>query len=206
MSFHLNLASQPFRNRALPWTIALLLTLASAAALVFILNQNARVSRDLQKVKTEANALNAEISELKKQDQQVAENLSPQQKSDWRAAYELVNRKRFPWSRLFNDLEGVLPRNVRVNRINVRDIAARGGDIVSEFELVVQSKDTDTVTGMIQAMENGGVFQADVINQALLKGKNVSGTEWTLRVRYRPRSGVASSGETVAANQMGGQR
>jgi Tfp pilus assembly protein PilN len=206
VSYKLNLASFPFRNRGLPWTIAVLLGLVSVAALAFILSQNAQVRRDSEQVKREINTLNQEIAQIKQKDQEIAATLTPEQKRDWRAAYGLINRKRFPWSRLFVDLEGILPRNVRVNRINVRDIAARGGEIVSEFELVVQSKDTDTVTGMVEQMENGGVFQADIMNQALLKGKNEVGTEWTLRVRYRPRSGVsAPSGNTIAVNQ-GGER
>lgn len=205
MSKKLNLASQPFRNRGLPWTVALLLSLASAAALAFILGQNAQVTRNIAEVKKDLNTLNQEITQIKQQDQEIAATLTPEQKRDWRAAYGLINRKRFPWSRLFVDLEGVLPRSARVNRINVRDIAANGGDIVSEFELVVQSKETETITSMIEAMENGGVFQADVVNQALLKGKNETGTEWTLRVRYRPRSGVSSAPPAIAANQTGGQ-
>ena len=206
MSYKLNLASRPFRNRGLPWTIAALLSLVSITALVYILGQNAQEKGKLATVKNDITSLNKEIAELKKKDQQIASTLMPEQKRDWRAAYGLINRKRFPWSRLFVVLENTLPRNVRVNRINVRDIAANGGEIVSEFELVVQSKDTDTVTGMVETMENGGIFQADIMNQALLKGKNESGTEWTLRVRYRPRSGVAGSApDTVAANQ-GGQR
>ena len=204
MSYKLNLASHPFRNRGLPWTIAALLSLASITALVYILGQNAQEKGKLATVKNDITSLNKEITELKQKDQQIASTLMPEQKRDWRAAYGLINRKRFPWSRLFVDLENTLPRNVRVNRINVRDIAANGGEIVSEFELVVQSRDTDTVTGMVETMENGGIFQADIMNQALLKGKNESGTEWTLRVRYRPRSGVASSApDTVAANQGG---
>ncbi len=204
MGHNLNLASRPFRNRGLPWTIAVLLSLVSVAILAFVLKQNAQVKGDLEQVKKDITGINKQVSEIKQQDQQIASTLTPEQKRDWRAAYGLVNRKRFPWSRLFVDLENTLPRSVRVNRINVRDIAANGGDIVSEFELVVQSKDTDTVTGMVSTMENGGIFQADIVNQALLKGKNESGTEWTLRVRYRPRSGVASSAnDTVAANQGG---
>lgn len=200
MTNSLNLASRPFRNRGLPWTIAVLLSVVSVAALVFVLTKNAQVRRDLSAVKTDIDKIARDSKEIDAKNQQISDTLTPQQKNDWRAANQLVNRKRFPWSRLFVDLESALPSNVRVNRINIRDIAAIGNELISEFELVVQSRDTDTVTGMIDRMEAGGIFQADVVNQALLKGKNEIGTEWTLRVRYRPRAGVGAGNDTLAAN------
>ena len=101
MSYKLNLASHPFRNRGLPWTIAALLSLVSITALIYILGQNAREKGKLATVKNDITSLNKEIAELKQKDQQIASTLMPEQKRDWRAAYGLINRKRFPWSRLF---------------------------------------------------------------------------------------------------------
>ena len=55
----------------------------------------------------------------------------------------LVDRKRFSWSRLFADLESALPGNVRVTRISVRDVAARGEQTLAELDLTVVSKTPD---------------------------------------------------------------
>ena len=201
---NLNLSNRPFRNRGLPWTVALILAAGSLIALFIIFSQNQQVTRQSALVQSDVNKLKGEISQIKQQDQEVAQSLTPQQKRDWFAAHDLINRKRFPWSRLFTDLEGILPAGVRVNRIGVRDIAARDGDIVSEFEMVLQSSEPLIINTIIERMQNGGVFQAEMINQTLLKGKDEKGLESALRVRYRSRAGVATGATQVATVQTGG--
>ena len=42
----LNLASDPFRNRALPWTIAAVVSLVSLFALVYVLSEYRRVNAE----------------------------------------------------------------------------------------------------------------------------------------------------------------
>lgn len=206
MSYYqeLNLSNRPFRNRGLPWAIALVLAAGSLIALFIIFSENQALTRQSKTIKSELQTVNGQVAEIRKKDQEVAQSLTPAQKRDWVAAYELINRKRFPWSRLFSDLEGILPPTVRVNRIGIRDIAAQDGDIVAVFELVLQSKDPLTVNNVIEKMQAGSVFQAEMVNQTLLKGKDEQGLETSLRVRYRARTGVANGSQEVA--QTGGAR
>jgi Tfp pilus assembly protein PilN len=111
----------------------------------------------------------------------------------------LVDRKRFSWSRLFVDLESALPGSVRVSRISVRDVAARGSQTVAELDLTVFAKTSSTVTDMIAQMDRTGIFNAELRSQNLQKGRGESGSEYELYVIYTPRAG-APSGSDQASN------
>jgi Tfp pilus assembly protein PilN len=186
----LNLASKPFRNRSLPWTIAVLVVLLSLATFIFILRATHQTNQQSALVQADINNLNLQEQELLKQAEVVQTSLSAEQLQVLGAAHELVDRKRFSWSRLLADLEAALPGQVRVTRITVRDVATRGEETLAELELTVVGKTPATVTEMIAAMDRVGVFQADLRSQNLLKGRGETGTECELYVRYRPGAGV----------------
>ncbi len=200
MSARLNLASLPFRNRTLPWTIAVAITCVSLLALFLILResnaQNAQadiVERDYKNLTTQADALQLQAKEVKGA-------LSPDQLRALQDAHALVDRKHFSWSKLFADLEAVLPASVRVTRINVRDVVTlRGEQTYAELDLAVIGKNTDDVTEMISGMDRSGVFQAEPLSQNPVKERNQSGTEWTLKVYYRSRGSGAPNADADAA-------
>jgi Tfp pilus assembly protein PilN len=122
----------------------------------------------------------------------VQNTLTPDQQLTLKAAHQLVDRKRFSWSRLFADLEASLPGSVRVSRIAVRDVTPQGDQMVAELELAVFAKTPTTITEMISSMDRAGVFHAELRSQNLQKGRGESGTEYELYVVYRPRAGFAS--------------
>ncbi|MGI8653995.1 MAG: hypothetical protein ACR2LC_02110 [Pyrinomonadaceae bacterium] len=200
MSARLNLASIPFRNRTLPWTIAVAITCVSLLALFLILResnaQNAQadiVERDYKNLTLQADALQLQAKEVKGA-------LSPDQLRALQDAHALVDRKHFSWSKLFADLEAVLPASVRVTRINVRDVVTlRGEQTYAELDLAVIGKNTDDVTEMISGMDRSGVFQAEPLSQNPVKERNQSGTEWTLKIYYRPRGSGAPTADADAA-------
>lgn len=190
MSTRLNLASQPFRNRALPWAITGILTVVSLVALVFIISLTSQTNTKAQAVERDLDGLSEQIKSLRKQASDVKDAMTPEQRNSLLAAQSLVDRKRFSWSRLFADLEAALPGSVRVARISVRDVALRGEQTIAILELAVIEKSPGTVTGMIGEMDRSGIFQAEPVAQELQKGRGESGTQWTLRVRYTPRAGT----------------
>ncbi len=190
MSAKLNLASQPFRNRALPWAISGIITLSSLVALIFIISLTSQTNTKAQAVERDLNSLSEQMKLLGKQASDVKDAMTVEQRDSLLAAQSLVDRKRFSWSRLFADLEAALPGGVRVSRISVRDVALRGEQTIAILELAVIEKSPGSVTGMIAEMDRGGVFQAEPVAQELQKGRGESGTQWTLRVRYTPRAGV----------------
>lgn len=129
----------------------------------------------------------------------VKNSFTPEQQQALRAAHELVDRKRFSWSRLFADLEASLPGTVKVSRIAVSNVTAQGDQMVAELDLAVFAKAPATITEMISSMDRAGIFQAQLRSQNLQKGRGESGTEYELSVVYRPRAGY--SADSVAAVQ-----
>jgi Tfp pilus assembly protein PilN len=199
MSTKLNLAGKPFSNRALPWTVTILIVCVSLAAFVLIIRATGQANAQSKAVQSDINSLNQQAQGFLKQVEEVRTALTAEQLKTLGAAHGLVDRKRFSWSRLLADLESALPGNVRVARISVREIATRGDQTLAQLDLTVISKVPSTITEMIADMDRAGIFQAELRSQNLQKGRGESGTEYELSVLYRPRAGSASSEERAAA-------
>jgi Tfp pilus assembly protein PilN len=151
----------------------------------------------------EADRVQAEINELKRQEQglldtakQVQNSLTAEQQQALPAAHQLVDRKGFSWSRFLTDLESALPEKVKVTRIAVRDVTKQGDQTVAQLDLAVFAKDAAVISDMISSMHQEGIFEAEIRNQNLQKGRGETGTEYELFVIYRSRSSYSS--ESVA--------
>ena len=190
MSASLNLASQPFRNRALPWTIAGVITVVSLLALVYLVGKSTETNRLAVGVEHEVDIERSQIGALEKKAEEIKQALTPEQLQTLQAAHGLIDRKRFSWARLFSDLEAALPGSVRVKRISVRDVGVSNGRTVASLELVVISKNPADVAEMIGEMDRAGIFRAELVEQNLKTERNESGTESTLSVTYLPRGNV----------------
>jgi Tfp pilus assembly protein PilN len=195
----LNLASDPFRNRTLPWTVSVVVSLVSLAALVLILAQYRQVSAEVAASEQQVQALRTQRADLDKQAQAISQNIPPEQQQTLKAAHELVSRKSFSWSQLFSDLEEFLPQDVRVSRINVREVSQVGDQTRADLDLTVVGREPNDVTGMIEEMNRAGTFNAVPLTENQKSGKGEAGFEWTLRVRYLQR--VRRRGE--GANAVG---
>jgi Tfp pilus assembly protein PilN len=200
VSANLNLASQPFRNRAFPWTVTGVIAIASFLALLLIVSRARETNRQAVLVANDVNTLRLQANALKVRADEVKAALTPEQRQLRDAAELLVERKRFSWSRLFADLEASLPGNVRVTRISVRDVASQGGRTSAELELQVVSKNPNDVTAMISDMSRTAIFDATLMAQNLQRGRNETGTESTLRVIYRPSTGAPLSPQGGSSN------
>jgi Tfp pilus assembly protein PilN len=194
----LNLANKPFTNRALPWTVTSVLVVFSLVALIFIVRWTSEANGQANLVQNQITNLSQEEQLLRKRAEEVQKALNPEQSKALKSAHELVDRKRFSWTRLFGDLESVLPNGVRVTRIAVRHVAAHGGHTVADLELTVVATTPTTVTDMIAEMDRGGIFHAELATQSLQKGKGETGAEYELNVQYSPRSSFASATEEGA--------
>jgi len=192
----LNLASKPFNNRVLPWALTAIILFVSLIGLVLVVRLTTRANQ-------EAHAAQAEINELKQREhgllraaEQMKNSFTADQQQALPAAHELVDRKAFSWSRLLADLESSLPANVRVSRIAVRDVTRHSNQTIAQLDLAVFAKNASTISEMISAMHQEGIFEAELRNQNLQKGRGEAGTEYELFVIYRSRAGYAT--ESVA--------
>ncbi len=201
----LNLASQPFRNRTLPYLISLLfLAIAVAGAVLSFASWRDADARN-EIAKTDIVQMNAELQELKNKGTLVQQQLTPEQQALLVAAHKLVANKSFGWSRLFADLESALPGSVSVSRIGVQNVYNDGDKTKAELEFAVLSRDYTSVMTMIENMNNSGVFQAELRGQDLQKTESITYTEYTLRLIYTPRSGYSPTAPSdVAQTEQGG--
>jgi len=148
-----------------------------------------------------------EIERLKGEGAKVQQLLTPDQKALLTASHKLVANKTFGWSRLFADLEAVLPGSVSASRIAVEDVYQEGDRIRAVLELAVLSRDYPAVMVMIENMNNSGLFQAELRGQDLQKNERITFTEYTFRIIYTPGYGYATGPATdIAQNQAGGAR
>jgi Tfp pilus assembly protein PilN len=201
----LNLSSRPFRNRTLPYLVALLfLALAvSGATLSFAKLRDTTAKNEI--AKSEIEQMNAEVKALKGKGELVQQQLTPEQSALLVGAHKLVANKTFGWSRLFADLESVLPGGVSVSRINVQDVFRDGEKTKAELDFAVLSRDYPSVMAMIENMNGSGIFSAELRGQDLQKNERFTYTEYTLHLIYTPRAGYSVPSSDVAQTQGGNQ-
>ena len=203
----LNLSSKPFRNRTTPYLLSLLLLAlaVSGAAISFAqLRKNAEVSKITE---SQVKEMEAEVTRLKGEGAKVQQQLKPEERDLLVASHKLVASKSFGWSRLFADLESVLPGSVSASRIAVENVYKDGDRVKAELDFGVLSRDYAAVMSMIESMNNSGLFQAELRSQDLQKNERMTYTEYTLKLIYTPAYGqaVAPSADIAQTGQGGTQ-
>ena len=188
MIFRLNLASDPFRNRALPWTVAAAVSAVSLVALVLVLARYNEVRAQTDVSEKQVVAMRTQQKDLDRQAESIRQNIPAEQRQPLEAARLLVSRKGFSWSQLFSDLEDFMPGDVRVARINVREVAQVGDQTRADLDLTVVGRAPTDVTGMIDEMNRSGTFSALPVTENQKSGRGESGYEWLLRVSYVQRA------------------
>ena len=196
MNSNLNLASKPFSNRLLPWALSAIILFISIIALFVVVRLTTTARSQGDAAQLEINSLRQQEQALLKTADQIKGMLTPEQQQAVPAAHQLVDRRKFLWSRLLVDLENSLPANVKVSRIAVRDVTTQGDQIVAELELEVFSKSPTTINEMVSSMYQEGIFQPELRTQQLQKGRGEVGSEYDFDVTYRPR--LSYSRENVA--------
>lgn len=202
----LNLSSRPFRNRTLPYLIALLFLAfaVSGAVLSFADLRNTTAENEI--AKDNIKQMKTDIEALKGKGELVQQQLTPEQQALLIAAHKLVANKSFGWSRLFADLESVLPGGVSVSRISVQNIYKDGDRTRADLEFGVLSRDYGSVMQMIDRMNNSGRFQAELRGQDLQKTESITYTEYTLRLLYTPGYGYSPAAPSDVAQTQGGNQ
>jgi len=202
----LNLATRPFRNRTTPYLLSLLLLafavgagLLSFAQLNRAVSQNEVAMEDIRRMKEE-------VRQLNQRGEAVQQQLTPEEKNLLVASHKLVANKMFGWSRLFADLEAVLPGSVSASRIAVENIYKDGDRIKAELDFGVLSRDHQSVMTMIANMNNSGLFQAELRGQDRQQNERLTYTEYSLRLIYTPAYGYAPAGSAsdIAQTLPGG--
>lgn len=189
----LNLSSNPFRNRTTPFLISFLMLALSGIAIVFFLAK-LKQNSDLNEIASkELATMEAEVKRLKGEGEKVQQQLTPEQRELLIASHRLVANKSFGWSRLFADLESLMPGSVSASRISVENVYKDGEQVKAELDFAVISRDYAAVMSMIDRMNGSGLFQAELRGQDLQKTERITYTEYTLHLVYTQAQGYASA-------------
>lgn len=202
----LNLATHPFRNRTTPYLLAFGLLAIGAIGGIFAVSQLYNYSRENEIARKQVENMESEVTRFKNEGAKVQQQLSPQQRELLIASHKLVNNKTFGWSRLFADLESVLPGSVSASRIVVSNVYRDGDRVKADLEFSVLSTDYRDVMGMIGTMNNSGLFQAELRGQDRQESERQTYSEYTMRLIYTPAYGFSTTApEEVAQSAIGGQ-
>jgi Tfp pilus assembly protein PilN len=152
-----NLSTRPFYNERAVHVWLTGLAILVAAATIFNVTRVLRYSQSDTRLASEAQRDEARAADLRKQAAQLRASVDPRQldvaSASARQANELIDRRTFSWTDLFNRFETTLPDDVRVAA--VRPIVDKGSISIS---IAVVARSIDDVNQFIQNLEGTGAF------------------------------------------------
>ena len=167
MRIPINLASQPFqRNRAMlaaSTAVAALMTLVLALTIYLAIddrNQMRETREAIEKTEKQLSAIGAEQTKLEAAIRK-PENADVFDRSI--LLNTLLSRKGISWTRLFADLEEVLPHNVRL--VSVRPQVNGQNAIV--LDMVVGAQSPEPVIDLLKRLENSKLFSGASLASSL---------------------------------------
>jgi len=157
MRVNLNLSTSPLENNRRFVTTASLIGLAAIIALVILATKSYSTWSANRALRAENSRIEAEIRGLEAQQQQYAayfETPEAKQVLD-RSSFlnSLIEARTFPWPKIFEDLEQILPGGVRIVQIAPR---LQGGHAL--VKLTVAAQDDDSVVEFLKALESSKAF------------------------------------------------
>jgi Tfp pilus assembly protein PilN len=153
-----NLSTRPFYNERLIrlWLIGI--TLGVLAATAFNASRVLRYSRSDTRLATQASHDESRAADLRRQAAQLRASVDPRQvdfaAADARQANDLIDRRTFSWTELFNRFEATLPDDVRIIAVRPRVDRERG--IV--LTINVSARTVDDVSVFLENLEATGAF------------------------------------------------
>ncbi len=167
MRIPVNLSSQPFqRNRAMmvaSAAVAALLTLVLVLMIYLAIddrNQMRETREALDKTQQQLAAISAEQAKLEAGIRK-PENAEVFERSI--LLNTLLSRKGISWTRLFSDLEEVLPHNVRL--VSVRPQVNAQNAVV--LDMVVGSQSPEPVIDLLKRLEDSKLFSSAALSSSL---------------------------------------
>lgn len=163
----INLASEPFRrDRPIIFLGALLglLLTGTLGLLIAVALMSEGVSEETQRAFARAQQqLQAQANEQARLEAALRrpENAEVIERSVF--LNQLLQRKGISWTRLFNDLEGVMPHNVRL--ISVRPQVYGQNEVL--LDMVVGSQTSEPVIQMLMKLESSPAFGATSVTNSL---------------------------------------
>jgi hypothetical protein len=153
-----NLATRPFYNVRAVQTWIFVAAAVVVAATAFNVSRVLKYSRSDTRLATQASTDEARATDLRRQAARLRAAVDPKQlefrAGEARLANELIDRRTFSWTELFNRFETTLPDDVRI--ASVRPHIDKDRQIVLRIHVVAHG--VDDVNQFIENMEETGAF------------------------------------------------
>jgi Tfp pilus assembly protein PilN len=194
-----NLSTRPFYNERMVSIWLLLVLLAVVVASVFNATRVLQYSRNDTELGIQASRDEARAAELRRSAARVRTTVDPKQIAsaslEARQANDLIDRRTFSWTELFNRFETTLPDAVRIT--SVRPKIAKGQFLLT---IAVVARGVDDISQLMDRLERTGAFTQ--VGSPIEEHVNEQGqVQATLDVVYAPESGHAAG-----RGQGGGRR
>jgi Tfp pilus assembly protein PilN len=153
-----NLSTRPFYNQRSVQTILLLVALVVVAFTAFNVSRVLRYSRSDTRLATQASRDEARAADLRQQAARLRGTVDTRQidfaSTDAREANDLIDRRTFSWTDLFNRFEATLPDDVRIAAVRPR-IQDEGFGLT----INVIAKTTDDINLFLENLDASGAFK-----------------------------------------------
>jgi Tfp pilus assembly protein PilN len=153
-----NLSTRPFYNERTVRTILLIVAVAVVAFTAFNASRVLRYSRSDTRLQTQAARDEARAADLRQQATRLRATVNTKQietaSVDARDANDLIDRRTFSWTDLFNRFESTLPDDVRITI--VRPKLEEG---IFTVEVRVIARTVDDVNRFMENLEGTGAFK-----------------------------------------------
>ncbi len=191
-----NLSTRPFYNERAVRTWLLLAAIVVAAATIFNVSRVLRYSRSDTRLAGEASRDESRAADLRQQALRLRSTVDPKQidyaSTEARQANELIDRRTFSWTELFNLFETTLPDDVRITAVRPQLDKQRG--IV--LNIAVVSRSNEDVRAFMDRMGETGVFPSV---QPLEEHPDETGMwQTSLEAIYAPAGGAKPAAEAAA--------
>jgi Tfp pilus assembly protein PilN len=155
-----NLSTRPFYNERAVHVWLAVIALGVVAATAFNVSRVIRYSQSDTRLATQADRDEARATDLRKEAAQLRASVDPRQvdlaSAEARQANELIDRRTFSWTELFNRFETTLPDDVRITSVRPKIDATKGFVVV----ISVVARNVDDVSLFMENLEKTGAFSS----------------------------------------------
>jgi Tfp pilus assembly protein PilN len=153
-----NLSTRPFYNERSVQTLLVIVAVLVVAATSFNVSRVVGYSRSDTRLATQASRDEARAADLRKQAARLRASVDPKQvdfaSTDARQANDLIDRRTFSWTELFNQFETTLPDEVRITSVKPRSDRTHGTILL----ITVVARGVDDVSSFMANLEATGAF------------------------------------------------
>jgi Tfp pilus assembly protein PilN len=189
-----NLSTRPFYNEGAVRFWAAILAVVVVLATAFNVTRLLQYSRSDTELATQASRDEARTTELRATAAKLRASVDAQQIAvssvEARTANDLIGRRTFSWTELFNHLEATIPPEVRITAVRPR-IENDGTIIVT---ITVIARGNEDVNQFLNSLDDTGVFSNALAPQDHINDQGQ--LEATLQAVYQPMSGKSKPAPT----------